>query len=400
MFPSGILSGSRSLMEMFVGLLHRLRAITDEHGGAFESDGFRRFFATIRGELDNVFFTEAEEHLAELKLRDGVLISAGLGPGNVGVGYVLRKPFRGGSWWKRIFQRRPTTFTFFIDPRDMAGAKALSDLEDQGVNLAANAVAHSADHVDSFLKMLRVELAFYIGCLNLRERLGGLGEETAFPEPAAASERDHTFRGLYDICLALTMNRKVVGNDADADGRNLAVVTGANQGGKSTFLRSVGQAQLMMQCGMFVGAEALRANVCRGLFTHYRRREDPSMKSGKFDEELGRMSAIADGLSPDAMVLFNESFAATNEREGSEIARQIVGALLERRIKVFFVTHLYTFARGLFEERSGDAVFLRALRTAGAGRTYKLTVGEPLATSYGEDVFDEVFAVDKADAGG
>ena len=53
------------------------------------------------------------------------------------------------------------------------------------------------------------------------------------------------------------------------------------------------------------------------------------MKSGKFDEELSRMNAIVDNLTPRALILFDESFAATNEREGSEIARQIVSALLE-----------------------------------------------------------------------
>ncbi len=48
------------------------------------------------------------------------------------------------------------------------------------------------------------------------------------------------------------------------------------------------------------------------------------------------MSIIVDHLTPNAMVLFNESFAATNEREGSEIAVQIVSALLEKQLKVFF----------------------------------------------------------------
>jgi len=56
------------------------------------------------------------------------------------------------------------------------------------------------------------------------------------------------------------------------------------------------------------------------------------------------MSEIVDHLVPDSLLLFNESFAATNDREGSEIARQIVSALLEKGIKVFFVTHLYDFA--------------------------------------------------------
>lgn len=53
----------------------------------------------------------------------------------------------------------------------------------------------------------------------------------------------------------------------------------------------------MMQCDMFVPAESFSSNVCEGLFTHYKREEDPAMKSGKLDEELSRMSEIVDNLS-------------------------------------------------------------------------------------------------------
>ncbi len=125
------------------------------------------------------------------------------------------------------------------------------------------------------------------------------------------------------------LGARAVSSDLEADGKQLVLVTGANQGGKSTFLRSVGVAQLMLQSGMFVAAAELEATIRRGVFTHYRREEDPAMRSGKLDEELRRMSEIADAIGPSCLLLCNESFAATNEREGSEIARQVVRALLE-----------------------------------------------------------------------
>ena len=171
------------------------------------------------------------------------------------------------------------------------------------------------------------------------------------------------------------------------------MITGANEGGKSTFLRRVGLAQLMMQCGMFVSARAFRANLCEKLFTQDKREVDTLMESGKFDEELSRISEIVDDLTPNAMVLFNESFAATNEREGSEIARQIIRALLEKRIKVFFVTHFYDLANGFWESPAVNAIFLRAERQADGARTFKLVVGEPLKTSFGEDLYKKIFGV-------
>ena len=81
------------------------------------------------------------------------------------------------------------------------------------------------------------------------------------------------------------------------------VITGANQGGKSTFLRAIGLALLMMQSGMFVTATHFQASVSTGLFTHYRREEDTTMTSGKLDEELSRMSDIVDHLRPGSTVL-------------------------------------------------------------------------------------------------
>jgi DNA mismatch repair ATPase MutS len=183
----------------------------------------------------------------------------------------------------------------------------------------------------------------------------------------------------------------VVGNTVEADEKALIFVTGANRGGKSTFLRSVGQAQLMMQAGLFVGAEAFRANVCSGLFTHYKKEEDASMKSGKLDEELSRMSAIVDEVKPRALVLCNESFGSTNEREGSEIARQIVSALLEHQIKVLYVTHMYELAQGFYARAEANSLFLRAERLPDETRTFRMDVGEPLETSYGADLYRRIF---------
>ncbi|HBY97192.1 MAG: hypothetical protein M5U01_35855 [Ardenticatenaceae bacterium] len=394
-YPSGILSGAMDLLQMFIGLLKKLKHIATEHADKFESAGFTKFFTMIKEELDDDYFTIVQKHLSELKFSDGVLLSAALGKGNEGADYILRKSHDNNqSWMERIFAQKPPVYSFRIHPRDEAGSRALSELKDRGINLVANALAQSADHIDSFLHMLRIELAFYIGCLNLYEQLTQMGAPTFFPVPVAADERRHTFQGLYDACLALTMKRKIVGNDVTADHKDLVIITGANQGGKSTFLRSIGLSQLMMQCGMFVPAESFCANVCDGLFSHFRREEGVTMESGKLDEELSRMSDIANKITSNSMLVFNESFASTNEREGSEIAGQIVSALLEKRIKVFFVTHLYEFAHGFYARSMENAMFLRAERKVDGRRTFKLIEGEPSQTSYGADLYKRVFGAD------
>lgn len=391
-YPSGILSSAREMLEMLVDLLKALKRVADKHAESFESRGFRRFFTMIRKELSDDYFAVVTEHLKELKFRDGILISAELGKGNEGTNYILRKFNEDDkNWLRQILGQRTPNYSYTLHPRDNAGARALGELRDRGVNLVANAVAQSAEHINSFFNLLQQELAFYIGCLNLAQQLKAMGEPIAFPQVASSNERRHSCIGIYDVTLALTMKKKVVGNDIRAENKDLIMITGANQGGKSTFLRSIGVAQLMMQCGMFVPAESFCANLCSGIFTHYKREEDPSMKSGKLDEELSRMSEIVDQIAPNALLLCNESFAATNDREGSEIAGQITRALLEKRIKIFFVTHLYGFARGFYESKLENAIFLRAERKENGERTYRLIEGEPLQTSFGIDVYEKIF---------
>jgi MutS domain V len=415
-YPDSVLRDSVELMGMFLGQLRKLRAIADAHAGAFAAAGWTAFFAMVKRDLDDDYFDRAKHHLAELRFRHGVLLSATLGQGNKGSGYVLRGfPRRNGTWrelwhdcldalWRHLPHaeercpawlrpRASPVYSFSLHPRDDAGARALTELRNRGISLVADALGRSADHVRSFFGMLQAELAFYVGCINLHERLAAKGEPLCMPTATAPEPRRLAFRGLYNVCLALNLDRRVVGNNADADGKDLVVVTGANTGGKSTFLRSLGLAQLMMQSGMFVPADDFRASLVDGVFTHFKREEDAGMTSGKFDEELARMSAIVDHLKPRALTLFNESFAATNEREGSQIARQIITALLERRIRVVCVTHLYELARGFHESGAENVLYLRAERNADGVRTFRLVEGEPLATSFGEDLYETIFGV-------
>jgi len=268
----------------------------------------------------------------------------------------------------------------------------LGELLDRGLARAANAVAQAAEHIESFFHGLRQELAFYIGCLNLYAQLGQLGTAIAFPQPLINIERYRlSCTGLYDIALALTMRREVVDNDVNVDGKSLVIITGPNQGGKTTFLRSVGLAQLMMQAGMFVAAKSFTGSLCSGIFTHFKREEDETMERGKFEEELERMSVVVELLRPGGLILLNETFANTNEREGSEVAIEVISALVEKGVRVFYVTHMYEFARRIQEKMRNNALFLRAERLPDGKRTFKMREGGPQERSYGEDLYREIF---------
>jgi MutS domain V len=387
--PHSILSGAVTQLEALVARLRELRRIADDQVGKFRSEGLTTLLRTLQRELDDDYFQTLDYHLRQLRFPGGEVISAQLGRDNGGINFVLRSGGSRRGWRERVGIAPRSSYSFTIPPQDHGGAETLSDITGRGINEVASAAAQSADHVTSYFTMLRAELGFYVSCLNLHDQLLARGQPLTFPDPSAFRPLGMSYDDLRDACLALRTDG-VVGNDVDADGKSLVIITGANSGGKSTFLRSVGLAQLMMQCGMFVAAGSFRASVSAGIFTHFIREEDPSMVSGRLDEELSRLSGIADHLTPHCLLLFNESFAATNEREGSEIGRQVVRALLEAGVRVFFVTHQFDFADGLHRQRADSALFLRAPRQPDGRRDFRLVVAEPLPTSYGKDIYDRI----------
>lgn len=383
-----ILSGSVRLLESFCDVLRRLRTQCAIAAPRFSSDGLRRFCRMLEAELTDDYLAAVTLELRHLHMREGALLAAKLGRAGKATHRTLREPTRRDrSLFWRLVTPPPESYPLYIHPQDDAGWQALSELRNQGVALVADALRRSADHVSAFFSQLRHELGFYVASLNLAQRLDGR-QQTAFPTEAEGL----CGRGLSDAGLALTLDGSVTGNDFDARRRPLIVVTGANRGGKSTFLRSVGLAQLMTQAGMFVAAESFSTALCDGLFTHFAREEDASMTSGKFDDELRRMSAIADGLGPRSLVLFNESFAGTNEREGAEVASQIVLSLFESGVRLVFVTHMYEFAHRIGKALPEDVLFLRAGRGEDGQRSFRLVEGEPLRTGFAGDLYNTILA--------
>lgn len=98
-------------------------------------------------------------------------------------------------------------------------------------------------------------------------------------------------------------------------------------------------------------------NIFDHIFTHFSRREDVAMNSGRLDEEMKRVNNIIDQITSNSLVLFNEPFASTTEAEGSMIAENIIMALHDYGIQVFIVTHLFLFASSMYEKEIEHVIF-------------------------------------------
>jgi DNA mismatch repair ATPase MutS len=382
---------SVEILRIYAKLLKDLREVADKRSQDFKSVPFRKLFVMLQKELSDSFFAEVNDLTEELKNLDNLLISAKLGSNLQSVGYTLRRKEKG--FWLKWKLTPAITVNVEKDPE---GVNDLIMRRDRATSEATSILKQAAKYLEDFMNMLRSELAFYVGCINLMDRMKALGMPVSVPTLLPSTSRERSWKGLYDVSLAFTKEAAVIGNDLTASGIRLYIITGANQGGKSTFLRSMGQAQLMAQCGMPVGAESFTAPIRSAVFTHFKKEEDNYMKSGRLDEELKRISIISDHLEPGALMLFNESLTSTNEREGSEICYQITQALIESNIEIFSVTHLYAFATRYLGNK--ETMFLLAQRRDDMERTFKILPGEPLQTAYGEDLYNRIFAPEKAAA--
>ena len=386
--PSSALYGARELTVSLLSYLKKLRLYAKTKGGAFKSPAFTSFFERARQQLNDEFFASASALLAELSGQQGYWLSVALGAGLQGSGYKLRLPPRRAGLLGFLQGPRPKWLVTVAD-RDVAGARALADIRERGIAEAAAIVSGGAGSLLSFFENLRYQLAFYLAAANLRRELLSLGLPVCFPEPGSAGSGLLNASSLYEPGLALRTGGAVVGNDLAADAKSLLLISGANKGGKTTFLRALGVAQLMMQAGLFVAAKTFAAEVRQGIFSHFVQAEEEGLERGKFEEELARLSQLLKKLGPDSLLLLNETFSSTYEHEASEVASELLGALLKVGVRVYFVTHLFEFA-GRECRQGGRALCLRAERKPGGERTFRILPGAPEATSYAADLMERL----------
>lgn len=279
---------------------------------------------------------------------------------------------------------------------DINAEKQTARLEYEVANYMMSFVEPFMSEFEYFFDKLHFQSAFYMGADYLHHHFKRFSITYGYP---TVGPKDRlAFDELKEFVMCIEQKINAVGNTCEIEPKNLIIITGANQGGKSTFLRSIGIAQVMMQCGLMVAARHFESGIFPSLFMHFTRREDSEMNSGRLDEELNRMNQIINNLGPDSLILLNESFATTTEKDGSAIAYDIIKALKEAGVKIITVTHLLSFAQKVHEEceeikargEETGVEFFCAERKANGLRTYKMIASVPELTSFGLDLYENI----------
>ena len=255
------------------------------------------------------------------------------------------------------------------------------------------------------LLSLEREIAFYLGAAQLFERLRERGLPICRPRLAPTAARRLQVSRLYNVNLALGSSAEraaaIVGNDLDMDtnGRIL-VLTGPNQGGKTTFTRAVGLLQVLAQAGLYAPAEAATVSPADVVGTHFPVDEPGHAEGGRLAEEARRLSAIFAAASEHSLILMNESLASTSPSESLYLAQDVVRGLRLLGARAVFATHLHELGErvdAINREVAGASRLVsmvagiesNGVGTDGSGevrRTYRIRPGPPVGLSYARDV--------------
>jgi DNA mismatch repair protein MutS len=201
------------------------------------------------------------------------------------------------------------------------------------------------------LVALENEFAFYVFTVRMMRRLEARGIVFCRPEIEPGGARIMEIDGLMNASLCLREARLPVPSDVrfDHEGR-IAILTGPNSGGKTTYVQAVGLAQVMFQAGMFIPAKRARISPVNRILTHFPALE--TREQGRLAEEAGRLRSIFQQVSAHSLVLLNETFSSTAFGEALYLAQDILCALRVVGARALFATHIIELVETIDEMES------------------------------------------------
>lgn len=252
---------------------------------------------------------------------------------------------------------------------------------------------------------IEYQLDYYTGIIAMIKNVRAKGLEMCRPKLLPANERRAVIKGIFDPVyfseaavynLSHKEKREVITNDISlTPEKGFYILTGANNGGKTTFVRAVGLCQIMAQAGLYVPAGECEISVCDMVYTHFPKEEQKGIDASRFTTEIKQFKEISEVITNKSLILMNESIQSTTPRECVDIAVSLVDIFAVLGVRGVFATHLVDIAPKALKLNTTEKLntgiesITVCVEESTGRRLYRIAEGLPADTSYAGTIFEK-----------
>lgn len=248
------------------------------------------------------------------------------------------------------------------------------------------------------------QMSFYIGAKRIIDAVRARGLDMCRPKYLKMEERRLNAKGVFDLSFYTQMvssdpmgslKDKIITNDCtmDDNGR-FFVLTGANNGGKTTYSRAIGIIQVMAQAGIYVPCSSCEISPVDFIYTHFPKEEEVGLNTSRFTQECKQFKVTVDNATRYSMLLLNESIQSTTPTECVFIATELTKIFRCIGVRGVYATHLLELAKNLDKlnaEVEGDTKLVSIVTTvdttADNKRLYRIVKSAPQEFGYAQTIY-------------
>ncbi len=426
-------------LELYLKAVALLADCLNRAGDGLQSRGLTALRDLVQARLTSLDFARLQRELPQIteKIRElrsitlGINLDHNLKPIGATLLSINTESFKGAGLFKRLFGDRAefqgiaelhavpmktasTIDGILIGTQERADPmlyplfKDLDGIIADTVRPVETALKSFLNISSRFLTVLEPEIVFYVGAVRLITDMQRHGMPMCRPQILDIEARICQIRDCFNLHLAIRqMDRSpkmrladtIVSSDVtfDDEGRIL-IITGPNQGGKTTYIQAMALAQIMAQAGLYVPGSAAEISPVDGIYTHFPVEEKPNTETGRFGEEAQRLNTIFRQATRHSLILLNESLSSTAAGESLYLARDIVRCFRLLGARAAYTTHLHELAASvdaINAETPGDSRAVSIVAVAQADtrspsgdikRMYKFVVSPPMGKSYAQEL--------------
>ncbi len=369
---------------IFLFLCEAVRTFTESASGCDFGDPLSsRFASEMRVEKENEKYIKMSEELTVLLEKTEKLLTNSL---HVSGNKVRMTEGGADTFLNGIISCAKTLGTDIPKVKNPESRELSPDIINGAASLDLELMKKLGSFKSEFLSYYRSnivyyrkEIEFYLAMLDFTDKITEAGIPLTYP--TVGEGRIISVTEAYDVSLLAKGETNIVPNDISFTTEEpFYFLTGANGGGKTTYLRTVGIAVLMFLLGCPVPCVSATISDISSVFTHFPR-DERFDGSGRFVEENNRVNAILENLDGNSLVLLNETYSTTNEENAVKMTEKLASMLWSKRIFGLYITHQH----GLHETEIPYLNVLIDLNDENR-RTYKIARQKSVGGSYAKDI--------------